>query len=187
VTVPDKIVTKSDKMRPLHVKLAEYPLSMRQALRLELVILLGMAILLTVAAGKLPGLDNDRATLITALRAHHVLIPGRQLLRVAYLCSVEIGGDAYPLVDIFEQVPGAMEPRGVARIELLDQSLAPVLAVAYAPPAAPLFCKDSSVYFSGDVTVCGSGSGNKVTFLMGGAYVKMDEVDLNDLPAPVEK
>jgi hypothetical protein len=80
-----------------------------------------------------------------------------------------------------------MEPRGVARIELLDQSLSPVLAVAYAPPAAPLFCKDNSVYFSSDVTVYGSGSGNKVTFLMGGAYVKMDEVDLNDLPAPVEK
>jgi hypothetical protein len=149
--------------------------------------LLGLIVLLGAAAGKLPDLENDRAALIEALRAHHVLVPGRQLLRVSYLCSVDIGGDPYPVVDIFEQVPGGMEPRGVVRIELLDKFFAPVQAVAYAPPVEPLFCKDNSVYFSGDVTVYGSGTGDKVTFLLGGAYVKTDEVDANDIPAPAEK
>jgi hypothetical protein len=149
--------------------------------------LLGLIVFLSAAAGKLPDLENDRMALITALRAHHVLVPGRQLLRVSYLCSIDIGGDSYPVVDIFEQVPGGMEPRGVARIELLDKSFAPVQAVPYAPPAAPLFCKDNSVYFSGDVTVYGSGTGDEVTFLLGGTYVKTEEVDLSDIPAPIEK
>ncbi len=154
----------------------------------KLIALLACCIVLGAATTPSSFLNQSRAKLLQSLRSNHVLVPGRRLLRLTYLCSVELGNQEYPVIDIFESVPGAMESKGIARIELLTPDLRPVQSVPYVPPAAPLFCKANSVYFQGHVFVDqANDSGNEISFLFGGQGIAVHTVATNTLPAPMSK
>jgi hypothetical protein len=151
-------------------------------------LILAAALLLAAAAP--PGaatLESAQAALIRALQSHGVFVPGRQLLSVTYACSVSVNGETMPVVEILEQVPEAMQPRGVARVELLSASLAPIKELPVDAGVRPLFCVGNSVYFSGDVKIDNIyPGGNKVTFSLGGEYAQVAEIDAAKSPAPLE-
>jgi hypothetical protein len=154
----------------------------------KIVALLGCLILLGAATTPSSILHEGRAKLLQTLRSNHVLVPGRRLLRLTYLCSVELGNQKYPIIDIFESVPGAMETKGIARLELLSPNLKPVQSIPYVPPTAPLFCNHNSVYFQGNVFVDqANDSGNEISFLFGGQGIAVHSVPANALPAPESK
>ncbi len=120
-----------------------------------------------------------KSALLSHLAANHIFVAGRQVLRVTYLCSVKLGTEDFPIVDIIEQVPGAQEARGVRRVVLLSPSFALVQNIPYDPPTIPLFCKANSLYFLGDVTIDNAGGpGNKVAFLFGGQAMQVTETTL---------
>jgi hypothetical protein len=141
--------------------------------------------LLGAAAPPAANLEASHHALIAALRQDHVLVPGRLLLRASYVCSVKLGNAKYPIADILEQVPAAMEPRGVARVIFLSPELK-LIWQAQLFGARPLFCKGNSVYFSGDVRAADGSTGNKVTFLFGGETETITKVNPLKLPAPLE-
>jgi hypothetical protein len=123
--------------------------------------------------------ENSKSALMTNLATNHVFVAGRQVLRVTYLCSVTLGNEKYPVVDIIEQVPGAQVPRGVRRVVLLSPAFALVQNIPYDPPAIPLFCEANNLYFLGDVTVDKAGGpGNHVAFLFGGQAMQVSETPL---------
>ncbi|SIR49620.1 MULTISPECIES: hypothetical protein [Acidiphilium] len=154
----------------------------------KLFALLACTIVLGGAATPSSFLNGSRAKLLQTLRSNHVLVPGRRLLRLTYLCSVELGNQKYPIIDIFESVPGAMETKGIARLELLSPNLKPVQSIPYVPPTTPLFCKHNSVYFQGNVFVDqANDSGNEISFLFGGQGIAVHTVAANTLPAPMSK
>jgi hypothetical protein len=147
---------------------------------------LGAAILLGAASPTTATLQSSHKALIAALRKNHVLVPGRLLLRVSYVCSVKLGSRSYPIAEVLEQVPAAMEPRGVVRVVLLSPDLKPIWQ-AQIFQARALFCRGNSLYFSGDVRDSDGNSGNEVSFLFGGQATTATRVDPLKLPAPIER
>lgn len=148
-------------------------------------LIIGAAMLLGASAPPAANLEASHQALIAALRQDHVLVPGRLLLRVNYVCSVKLGKAEYPIAEVLEQVPAAMEPRGVGRVILLSPQLKSIWQ-AQLFQARPLFCKGNSLYFSGDVRGADGSSGNKVTFLFGGEAATITKVNPLKLPAPLE-
>jgi hypothetical protein len=148
-------------------------------------LIIGAAMLLGASAPPAANLEASHQVLIAALRQDHVLVPGRLLLRASYVCSVKLGSAKYPIAEVLEQVPAAMEPRGVARVILLSPKLKSIWQ-AQLFGARPLFCQGNSVYFSGDVHATDGSSGNKVTFLFGGEAATITKVNPLKLPAPLE-
>jgi hypothetical protein len=130
--------------------------------------------------------DPSRKQLAHALLEGHVLIEGRQILRLVHLCNVHIGSDYFPVVDLVEQVPGAQVPRGVRRLVLLDERLRVFSSFTYYSPAEPLFCKDADVYFSGEIQLNGTNQfGNVLTFFTDGKIdTTVRKLDSNSFPAP---
>jgi hypothetical protein len=47
-----------------------------------------------------------------------------------------------------------------------------------------LFCKNNGVFFLGDVHGGDGGSGDHAVFLLGGNYVKVDQIDATMFPSP---
>lgn len=153
---------------------------------IRLVWLPAVAFLLAAAAPPASILETAQARLLRALRDHHVLISGRKLLKVDYVCSLDVGNERLPVIQILEQEAEAMEPRGIDRVVVLNPQLVPVQQVRVFG-VTPLFCKGNNLYFSGDVRLSDGSSGNRMTFQLGGTYIRMGEVDPSKLPAPVEK
>jgi hypothetical protein len=123
--------------------------------------------------------ETAKSALLSHLAANHIFVAGRQVLRVTYLCSVRLGSQDFPVVDIIEQVPGVQVPRGVRRVVLLSPSFALVQNIPYDPPTIPLFCIANSLYFLGDVTIDNAGGpGNQVAFLFGGQAMQVTETTL---------
>lgn len=135
-----------------------------------------LAIFLMAASPLTAQQETAKSVLLSRLAANHIFVSGRQVLRVTYLCSVKLGSEDFPIVDIIEQVPGAEVPRGVRRVVLLSPSFALVQNIPYDPPTIPLFCKANSLYFLGDVTIDNAGGpGNQVAFLFGGQAMQVTE------------
>lgn len=134
-------------------------------------------------AGDVPRLQ-DRQTLFNALVAAHVLDPDRQLVHLSHVCTLKIDGASFPVADVHELVPGAMVPRGVNRIIVLDAKLAPVRSIEYTTER-PLFCKDRRLFVFGDLAVDGLDPGGDVlVFSDNGRSVKVEQMDFNELPLP---
>lgn len=121
---------------------------------------------------------------MAALKAHHILVPGWKFFRATYVCSVTAGTDHLPVIDVLQQEPEAMEPRLIDQAVVLNAGLAPVQRFRLTG-VTPLFCQGADLYFSGDVRAEDGSEGNRVTFMLGGAYIKFNDVDPSEFPAPV--
>jgi hypothetical protein len=90
-------------------------------------------------------------------------------------------------VELIEQEPEPTEPRGISRVVLLTPSLEPIKEIPEFGGVRPLLCKANSLYFSGIVKIDNiAPGGNRVTFMLGGDYAQVDEVDPRDFPAAPE-
>lgn len=129
-------------------------------------------------------LDRVRQTLVRALSAAGAFEPGRRVSHVSHVCSLRIRGRSYPVVELAELVRGAMVPRGVGAILVLDSTLAVVQRIEFVTES-PSFCVDNRLYVSGDLRIDGVASeGNELTFEDAASPPVLRHVEANEVPAP---
>jgi hypothetical protein len=125
---------------------------------------------------------ESRAELRAALVNSGVLSRDRQLIHLSKVGDLEIDGGKFPVVDIMELAPGAVTPRGLNRIIVLDPALKPVQRIEYTTER-PLFCQENRLYLFGDLLIQNIlPEGNVLTFTQQGRQVAVSKEDLNDLP-----
>jgi hypothetical protein len=147
------------------------------------VLLAGMAIFLGAAAPATQNIEAAHQALISILAKKKILVSGRHLLRADYVCSLTLDGQHYPVTEIIEQVPGATEPKNVARAVVLSPAFDPVWQVELFN-ARPLFCHANSLFFSEEVRADDATTGNEATFSFGGQGVTMSDADPQQFPTP---
>lgn len=131
--------------------------------------------------------DRSRLEIYNALQTARVLDPDRQLVHLSYTCTLRIEGHAYPVVDLQELVRGAVTPRGVNRIIVLDSTLRPVQRIDYTTQR-PLFCVENRLYVFGDLEIGNIlPQGNVLTFSNRARDVKLSHVEANDYPLPLTR
>src|SRR5262245_12688041 len=136
------------------------------------------------AAAQDDQLSASRAAMFRALVAGKVLNPDRELVHMSHTCSLRVDNRVLPVIDIQELVKGAVTPRGVNRIVILDPTLNVVRTVEYTTER-PLFCLENRLYVWGDLAVGNRlPEGNVLTFRNGGRDITVSHVEANDLPVP---
>ena len=126
---------------------------------------------------------RDRQTSAAALLKAGTLHRDRQLVHLSHVCDIEMKGKHLPIVDLRELVPGASSARGVNRIILLNDKLAPVKTIDYTTQR-PLFCSGQRLFVFGDLSVGAGPEGNVLEFIDDGRTVRAYQIEVNKLPAP---
>lgn len=126
---------------------------------------------------------KDRDTLIAALLKARVFHKDRQLVHMSHVCDLRLKGSNFPVVDVRELVPGASTARGVNRIVVLNDKLAPVKTIAYTTER-PLFCDGTKLFVFGDLSLGAGAEGNVLEFVGDGRTVRVQHIEVNKLPAP---
>ncbi|TGN99706.1 hypothetical protein PN36_34970 [Candidatus Thiomargarita nelsonii] len=127
-------------------------------------------------------LNNNRLLIHSKLLEHGVLNKYRQTVHVSHTCDLQIDGEVYPVVDIRELVKGAVVPRGVNHIVVLNSSLKPVQKIHYFTER-PLYCIGNQLYLYGDLMIDGlEPEGNVLQFSEQGRRVILFSIEANDLP-----
>lgn len=128
----------------------------------------------------MPETLRDRSRLIKILSASEVLNKSRSLTHLSHTCNLIINNREYPVINIRELVKGAMVPRGVNRIIVLNNGYQLVKDIEYAN-ATPLFCEENKLYLNGDLIVDGfPEKGNVLQFVDDGYEVILLEENLNE-------
>ena len=126
---------------------------------------------------------EDRSVIFNALLKHGVLDKNRQLVHLSQTCSLQIGSSVFPVVDIRELVKGAMVPRGINHIIVLNSSLVPVQKIEYTTQR-PLYCINNQLFLFGDLMIDGClPEGNVLTFSNHGRKAIITHMEANDFPA----
>jgi hypothetical protein len=129
-------------------------------------------------------LQASRQQLYKALAGHKVFDPDRQIAHIAHVCSLRVDGGWYPVVDLGEMVKGAVVPRGVNTIIVLDPTLRPLQKIDYATER-PLFCLENKLFVFGDLTIDGvAGTGSVLEFSEKGKKITLRQIDANDRSIP---
>lgn len=150
-------------------------------------ITVGLLILLAKTADAAAPALEDRLRLAEALQKQGVLNPERRLVHISHTCSLRIDGRMFPVVDVRELVKGAVVPRGVNHIIVLDPSLKPVQMIEYTSER-PLFCLDNKLFLFGDILIGNvMPEGNVLTFSHNGTQISLEHIETNDWPIPVTK
>ncbi|HEX7670193.1 MAG TPA: hypothetical protein VF395_11440 [Polyangiaceae bacterium] len=127
---------------------------------------------------------DGRQALLDALGAQQVFTAPRMVVHVAHVCNLVIAGAVYPVVDLQELVKGAMVPRGVNAILVLDSALRLLRRIEYTTER-PLFCRNDRLYVWGSLTIDGvHREGNEITFGSQAEVTELVRVEANDVPAP---
>jgi hypothetical protein len=134
------------------------------------------------AAAQDDQLTASRAAVFRALVAGKVLDPDRELVHMSHACSLRVDNRLLPVIDVQELVKGAVTPRGVNRIVVLDSALSVVRTVEYTTER-PLFCLENRLYVWGDLMIGNRlPEGNVLTFRNSGRDIAVSHVEANDLP-----
>lgn len=132
------------------------------------------------ASGKI-SLFADRESLKTVLDENGVLDPERALVHFSHTCNLDIQGQQYPVVDVRELVAGAMQPRGVNQIVVLNPGNQLVQSIEYAQER-PLFCLANKLYLYDSLRPSGAmKEGNVLELSDGGYEMNVLSEDLNKL------
>jgi hypothetical protein len=146
------------------------------------ILILGSSAVPRGAAASAP--HPTRSQLYQALVAGKVLDPYRLLVHLSHTCNLRVDGQWLPVVDVQELVKGAVVPRGVNRIIILDSRLKRVREIGYTGER-PLFCRDNRLYVWGDLQIGNTGpEGNVLSFTHGGRGVSVSFLESNDVPIP---
>jgi hypothetical protein len=112
-----------------------------------------------------------------------VFATGRLVAHLSHVCSLDIDGKHYPVIDLRELVPGETTPRGVNAILVLDEQLALTQRIDYTTER-PLFCVANRLYVWGDLRIFELfAEGNELTFNPEGHVSSLQQVEANDMPA----
>jgi len=129
------------------------------------------------------GLEEARRSLVVALKKANALHPSRLVAHLSHVCSLELSGKRYPVIDLRELVRGETTPRGVNAILVLEPNLALVQRLDYTTER-PLFCVANRLYVWGDLRITElSAEGNELTFDDEGHVTSLQQVEANDVPA----
>ncbi len=128
----------------------------------------------------------DQSELLGLVVWTEIAEAGRSLVHVSHVCNLTIGQEKYLVVDMRELTKGAVVPRGLNQIVVLNRALQLVNQVEYGA-ARPLFCEGNKLYLydklylHDKVIVDGqSKEGNVLMFDDFGFGVVALEEDLND-------
>lgn len=127
----------------------------------------------------------DQSRLAKLVADTGVADPDRSLVHLSHTCNLIIDQQTYTVIDMRELVKGAMVPRGVNQIIVLNPEQQLVQRIEYGQ-SRPLFCENNTLYLYDDITLDGSiEEGNVLTFAESGFKVVLSQEDLNDhLPLP---
>lgn len=121
-----------------------------------------------------------------ALVRQAVISPDTKLVTLSFVCTLDVDGHDWRVLDVVEHVPGAMVPRGHNQIVLLDRHHRVVRALDYADEH-PMACRGATLYVHGDYGVDDAGPyGNTLTFDAAGGIV-VTSTEANDLPIPLTR
>jgi hypothetical protein len=136
--------------------------------------------------GHLPSdqLQASHELLLESLARDRIDDPARRVTHASHVCTLRIDADSFPVVDLREIVPGAVSPRGVNAIIVLDIHLRLVRRIEYTTER-PLFCVANPLYVWGDLRIDGVASeGSELTFADRARTVTPRHVEANDMAAP---
>lgn len=129
-------------------------------------------------------LQKARSTLLERAASQGFFGEHRLVSHVSHVCSLRIGGDWFPVLDVQELVRGAVTARGANSIIVIDSELRMVRRFDYTSER-PLFCRENRLFVFGDLQIDGVVSqGNELTFTDRGRVVALRHVDANEIPAP---
>lgn len=127
----------------------------------------------------MPETLQDRSRLVKLLYEAEILNKDRSLVHLSHTCNLVINNHEYPVINTRELVKGAMTPRGVNQIVVLNYGYQLVKTIEYST-ALPLFCEGNKIYLHGDLIVDGfSETGNVLVFEDDGYQIRLLNEDLN--------
>jgi hypothetical protein len=134
-----------------------------------------------------PPLSPTRPQLYLALLDAHVLAPDRQLVSFSHVCTLQIDGDEYPVVDLGENVRSDTSPRGVRQIIVFDARWKPTKQIECGSHR-PLFCVQNRLFVDGDLTIDNLlPEGNVLTFSDHGRVAVASHVEAHAYPIPITR
>lgn len=132
-----------------------------------------------------PSTFEERTILFNALLKAGVLQKDRRLVHLSHVCNLQVSGKSFPIIDIMESVKGAMTPRGINRIVVLDMALVVVQTIDYTTER-PLFCRGNQLFVSGYLMIDGVlPEGNVLTFTHDARHIEISQIEPNELPIPI--
>ena len=121
----------------------------------------------------------DQSELLKLVISSEIVDAGRSLVHVSHACNLIINHEQYMVVDMRELTKGAVVPRGLNQIIVLNRALQLVQRIEYVN-ARPLFCEGNKLYLHGRLIVDGqSDEGNVLIFDDFGFKVRAQEENLN--------
>ena len=121
----------------------------------------------------------DQARLYKLLVESEISEAARSLVHVSHTCSLTINHKQYPVIDMRELIKGAVVPRGVNQIIVLNPEYQLVQRIEYGQ-ARPMFCENDKLYLYDSLIVDGqSKEGNVLRFEESGFKVIVLKEDLN--------
>lgn len=122
----------------------------------------------------------DQSELSKFLVSSKIAVAGRSLVHVSHVCNLTINQEQYLVIDMRELIKGAVVPRGLNQIVVLNGAFQLVQQIEYVN-ARPLFCEGNKLYLYGSLIVDGqSNEGNVLMFDYYGFKVVVLEENLND-------
>ena len=109
----------------------------------------------------MPATLEDNTSITQLLYASEILNKGRSLVHLSHTCNLVINNNKYPVIDSRQLIKGAMVPRGVNEIIVLNHGYRLVNRIEYGN-SRPLFCQENKLYLYGDLIVDGHVTGGNV-------------------------
>jgi hypothetical protein len=111
-----------------------------------------IACLIVSALAQQTAPQPTRPQLYRALLVGKALDPDRRIVHLSHACNLRVKDEWLPVVDLQEMVKGAMVPRGVSHIVILNRALKPLHMIEYTDQR-PLFCLENRLYLSADLAI----------------------------------
>ncbi|HWV15831.1 MAG TPA: hypothetical protein VN030_10410 [Cellvibrio sp.] len=121
----------------------------------------------------------DQSRLVKLVLETGIAEPDRSLVHLSHICNLTIDQQTYAAIDMRELVKGAIVPRGVNQIIVLNPGQQLLQRIEYGQ-SHPLFCEKNKLYLYDNITLDGSTEeGNVLTFTDSGFKVTLSQEDLN--------
>lgn len=115
--------------------------------------------------------EEGRKALRAVIEKAGVASPGRGVFHLSYTCDLRLGGERYPVFDLFEDIRKAGTVSGVGWIVVLSDRLQLVQKIRYDPDNRPLSCHENELYVEGTLNGEVEGNGNELVVLDQGRSV----------------
>lgn len=135
-------------------------------------------------------IEPTRSRIYAALQQEQLLHPERQLAHYSHACSLLIDGASYPVVNLYEVVPGGKVAHSVVSVIVLSPSLRRVAFLEnLSRDTEALFCLDNRLYLSETYGIGNAAPyGNVLQFKdRGRSIAVIGQIEPMDFPLPLTK